>query len=78
MTVATQIETTFREEHGRVLAALISQLGDFTKTETTDSFDPIYLCPIAAVPSMRGVKDLRNILPRLQSVQGVTAQPETT
>jgi RNA polymerase sigma-70 factor (ECF subfamily) len=28
-----QIETTFREEHGRVLAALISQLGDFTLAE---------------------------------------------
>jgi len=33
MTAATQIETTFREEHGRVLAALISQLGDFTLAE---------------------------------------------
>ena len=33
MTVATQIERTFREEHGRVLAALISQLGDFTLAE---------------------------------------------
>src|SRR5512142_3320530 len=33
MTVATQIETTFREEHGRVLAALISQLGDFELAE---------------------------------------------
>lgn len=33
MTVAAQIETTFREEHGRVLAALISQLGDFTLAE---------------------------------------------
>ena len=33
MTVATQIETTFREEHGRVLAALIGQLGDFTLAE---------------------------------------------
>ena len=30
MTVRTQIEATFREEHGRVLAGLISQLGDFT------------------------------------------------
>src|SRR3982751_4577729 len=30
MTASAQIETTFREEHGRVLAALISQLGDFT------------------------------------------------
>jgi RNA polymerase sigma-70 factor (ECF subfamily) len=30
---AEQIETTFREEHGRVLAALISQLGDFTLAE---------------------------------------------
>ena len=28
-----QIERTFREEHGRVLAALISQLGDFTLAE---------------------------------------------
>ncbi len=27
------IETTFRQEHGRVLAALISQLGDFTLAE---------------------------------------------
>jgi RNA polymerase sigma-70 factor (ECF subfamily) len=33
MTAADQIETTFREEHGRVLAALISQLGDFTLAE---------------------------------------------
>jgi RNA polymerase sigma-70 factor, ECF subfamily len=33
MTAATQIEKTFREEHGRVLAALISQLGDFTLAE---------------------------------------------
>jgi RNA polymerase sigma-70 factor (ECF subfamily) len=33
MTVATQIEATFREEHGRILAALISQLGDFTLAE---------------------------------------------
>jgi RNA polymerase sigma-70 factor (ECF subfamily) len=32
-TQAAQIETTFREEHGRVLAALISQLGDFTLAE---------------------------------------------
>lgn len=33
MTIAAQIETTFREEHGRILAALISQLGDFTLAE---------------------------------------------
>jgi RNA polymerase sigma-70 factor, ECF subfamily len=33
MTAASQIETTFREEHGRVMAALISQLGDFTLAE---------------------------------------------
>jgi RNA polymerase sigma-70 factor (ECF subfamily) len=33
MTAAVQIETTFREEHGRVLAALISRLGDFTLAE---------------------------------------------
>src|SRR5258706_5646041 len=33
MTAATQIESTFRQEHGRVLAALISQLGDFTLAE---------------------------------------------
>ena len=33
MTVAEQIESTFRAEHGRVLAALISQLGDFTLAE---------------------------------------------
>src|SRR5512147_2223273 len=30
---SAQIEATFREEHGRVLAALISQLGDFTLAE---------------------------------------------
>ncbi len=30
---ATQIERTFREEHGRVLAALISQLGDLMLAE---------------------------------------------
>lgn len=33
MTAAAQIEKTFREEHGRVLAALISRLGDFTLAE---------------------------------------------
>jgi len=33
MTAAAQIETTFREEHGRVLAALISQFEDFTLAE---------------------------------------------
>lgn len=33
MTAVAQIEATFREEHGRVLAALISQLGDFTLAE---------------------------------------------
>ncbi len=33
MTVAAQIEATFHEEYGRVIAALISQLGDFTLAE---------------------------------------------
>jgi RNA polymerase sigma-70 factor (ECF subfamily) len=33
MTTAAQIEATFREEHGRILAALISRLGDFTLAE---------------------------------------------
>src|SRR5260221_1873233 len=33
MTAATQIESTFREDPGRVLATLISQLGDFTLAE---------------------------------------------
>src|SRR5215813_6160650 len=33
MTAAAQIEKTYREEYGRVLAALISQLGDFTLAE---------------------------------------------
>jgi RNA polymerase sigma-70 factor (ECF subfamily) len=33
MNAAAQIETTFREEHGRVMAALISQFGDFTLAE---------------------------------------------
>ncbi len=33
MTAASQIEKTFREEHGRVLAALISQFDDFTLAE---------------------------------------------
>jgi RNA polymerase sigma-70 factor, ECF subfamily len=33
MTALTQIETTFRTEHGRVLATLISQVGDFTLAE---------------------------------------------
>ena len=33
MTAKAQIELTFREEHGRVLAALISQLGDFELAE---------------------------------------------
>jgi RNA polymerase sigma-70 factor (ECF subfamily) len=31
--MTAQIEATFREEHGRILAALISQLGDFTLAE---------------------------------------------
>jgi RNA polymerase sigma-70 factor (ECF subfamily) len=33
VTAAEQIEATFREEHGRVLAALISRMGDFTLAE---------------------------------------------
>jgi RNA polymerase sigma-70 factor, ECF subfamily len=33
MTARAQIETTFREEHGRVLAALINQLEDFELAE---------------------------------------------
>ena len=33
MDVRAQIEATFRQEHGRVLAALISQLGDFDLAE---------------------------------------------
>jgi len=33
MTASAQIETTFRQEHGRILAALISHLGDFTLAE---------------------------------------------
>jgi len=33
MNAAAQIETTFREEHGRVLAVLISQFDDFTLAE---------------------------------------------
>src|SRR5512135_2391725 len=33
MSAAGQIGATFREEHGRVLAALISQLEDFTLAE---------------------------------------------
>ena len=33
MSAATPIETIFREEHGRVLAALISRLGDFELAE---------------------------------------------
>ena len=33
MTAAAQIKRIFREEHGRVLAALICQLGDFTLAE---------------------------------------------
>jgi RNA polymerase sigma-70 factor (ECF subfamily) len=33
MTIDSQIEKTFREEHGRVLATLISQLGDFMLAE---------------------------------------------
>src|SRR5688500_13611175 len=33
MTAGTQIEKTFREEHGRVLAALISRMGDFELAE---------------------------------------------
>src|SRR5512146_350712 len=33
MPAAAQIERTFREEHGRILAALISRLDDFTLAE---------------------------------------------
>ena len=33
MTTADQIERIFREEHGRVLAALISQFQDFDLAE---------------------------------------------
>ena len=33
MTAAAQIEATFREEYGRILAALISQMGDFPLAE---------------------------------------------
>ena len=33
MSAAAQIETTFREEHGRILAVLIGQFGDFSLTE---------------------------------------------
>jgi RNA polymerase sigma-70 factor (ECF subfamily) len=33
MTAAAQIERIFRDEYGRMLAALISQLGDFTLAE---------------------------------------------
>src|SRR5215510_1266181 len=33
MTTESQIEKTFREEHGRVLATLISQIGDFMLAE---------------------------------------------
>lgn len=33
MTATSQIEVTFREEYGRILAALISQLGDFMLAE---------------------------------------------
>ena len=33
MSAAAQIERTFLEEHGRILAALISQFGDFTLAE---------------------------------------------
>src|SRR5258708_8970929 len=33
MTEAASIEATFREEHGRILAALISRLGDFALAE---------------------------------------------
>jgi RNA polymerase sigma-70 factor (ECF subfamily) len=33
MTAESQIEKTYREEYGRVLAALISQLGDFEQAE---------------------------------------------
>ncbi len=33
MSAAAQIESTFLEEHGRILAALISQFGDFTLAE---------------------------------------------
>ncbi|MCA9944977.1 MAG: RNA polymerase sigma factor [Anaerolineales bacterium] len=33
MTVTSQIEATFREEYGRVMATLISQLGDFALAE---------------------------------------------
>jgi predicted RNA polymerase sigma factor len=40
---AKQIERTFREEHGRVLAALISQLGDFMLAEDALHAERAYL-----------------------------------
>ena len=57
MTAAEQIETTFREEHGRILAALISQFGDFTLAEDAlqDALvEALTRWPLAGVPRNPG------------------------
>lgn len=57
MTATAQIETTFREEHGRVLAALISQFGDFRLAEDAlqDALvEALTRWPIGGVPRNSG------------------------
>src|SRR5512134_2728989 len=57
MTAASQIEATFREEHGRVLAALISQLGDFALAEDAlqDALvNALESWPVAGIPRNPG------------------------
>jgi RNA polymerase sigma-70 factor (ECF subfamily) len=57
VTAAEQIETTFREEHGRILAALISQFRDFTLAEDAlqDALvEALSSWPIGGVPRNPG------------------------
>jgi RNA polymerase sigma-70 factor, ECF subfamily len=59
MTTESRIEKTFREEHGRVLAALISLLGDFTLAE--DSLQDALVNALEHWKSV--IPSLRNIIP---------------
>ena len=51
MTTELQIEKTFREEHGRVLATLIGQLGDFELAE--DALQDALVIAWRDLPSLR-------------------------
>jgi RNA polymerase sigma-70 factor (ECF subfamily) len=57
MLIAAQVEKIYREEHGRVLAALISQLGDFALAEDAlqDALvNALESWPVAGVPRNPG------------------------